>query len=84
MHLCASVSEKGGDGEGAGSEASFLLSYTLRYVSLSELGTLCHSLGCENRCTCAPGHLCIGFTGIVYYKSRKRELQTGLMNESVR
>ncbi len=35
------VSEEGGDGEGTGSEAPSLLSYTLTYVSLVELGTLC-------------------------------------------
>ena len=39
--LCTSVSEQGGDGEGVGSEASSLLSYTLRYVSLAELGSVC-------------------------------------------
>ncbi len=39
--LCACVSEEGEDGEGAGSETPSLLSYTLRYVSLAELGTLC-------------------------------------------
>ena len=33
--LCTSVSEEGGDGEGADSEASSLLSYTLRYISLT-------------------------------------------------
>jgi hypothetical protein len=41
MHLCANVSEEGGDGEGVGSEAPPRMSYTLRYVSLTELGTLC-------------------------------------------
>jgi hypothetical protein len=40
MHLCTYVSEEGGDGEGADSETPSLLSYTLRYVSLAELGTL--------------------------------------------
>ena len=39
--LCTCVREVGGDGEGAGTEASSLMSYTLRYVSLTELGTLC-------------------------------------------
>ncbi len=38
--LCTRVSEEGGDGEGAGSEAPSLLSYTLGYVSLEELGGL--------------------------------------------
>jgi hypothetical protein len=37
--LCASVSEEGGGGKGAGSETPSLLSYILRYVSLEELGT---------------------------------------------
>ena len=39
--LCACVSEEGGDGEGVDLEAPSLLSYTLRYISLSELGTVC-------------------------------------------
>ena len=39
--LCTSVSEEGGDGEGVDSEGPSLLSYILRYVSLTELGTLC-------------------------------------------
>ena len=40
--LCACVSEEGGDrGEGVGLEASSLSSYTLRYVSLTELDTVC-------------------------------------------
>ena len=38
MHLCTCVSEEGGDGESAGSEALSLLSYTRRYVSFAELG----------------------------------------------
>ncbi len=37
MHLCTCVSEEGGDGESAGSEALYLLSYTLRYVSLADV-----------------------------------------------
>jgi hypothetical protein len=41
MHLCACVIEEGGDGEGAGSEASSLLSYTRRYVSFAELDHVC-------------------------------------------
>jgi hypothetical protein len=32
MHLCACVSEEGGDGEGAGSEAPSLLSYIVEDV----------------------------------------------------
>ena len=40
MHLCTCVSEEGGDGESAGSEALSLLSYTLRYVSLTDLDRL--------------------------------------------
>ena len=38
--LCACVSVEGGDGEGVGSETPSLKSYTLRYVSLAELGTV--------------------------------------------
>jgi hypothetical protein len=37
MNLCTYVSKEGGDGEGADSETPSLLSYTLRYVSLTEL-----------------------------------------------
>ncbi len=36
--LCTCVSEEGGDRVGEISEAPSLLSYTLRYVSLTELG----------------------------------------------
>jgi hypothetical protein len=36
MHLRACVSEQGGDGEGAGSQA---LSDTLRYINLAGLAT---------------------------------------------
>ena len=39
-NLCVCVSEEGGNGKGVVSGASSLLSYTLRYVSLVELGTL--------------------------------------------
>jgi hypothetical protein len=39
--LCVCVSEEGGDGKGAGSETPSLLSYILRYISLTELDTLC-------------------------------------------
>jgi hypothetical protein len=35
--LCTDVREEGGDGEGVGSEATSLMSYKLRYVSLTEL-----------------------------------------------
>ncbi len=52
IHLCTSVSEEGGTGEGVGSEVSSLLSYTLRYVSLAELGNVCH-VGFRE-----PIHLC--------------------------
>ncbi len=51
MHLCTYVGEEGGGGEGVGSEVSSLLSYTLRYVSLTELDNFCQ-VGYENRCTC--------------------------------
>jgi hypothetical protein len=51
-NLCTCVSEEGGDEEGKSSETSSLLSYTLRYVSLTELGTLCR-VGLRD-----PMHLC--------------------------
>ncbi len=44
--------EEGGDGEGTGSEVSSLISYTLRYVSLAELGNDCQ-VGFRE-----PIHLC--------------------------
>jgi hypothetical protein len=53
MHLCGCVSEEGGDEEGAGSEASSLLSYTRRYVSFTELGHVCQ-FGFRE-----PMHLCV-------------------------
>ena len=52
MHRCTCVSEEGGDRESAGSEAPSLLSYTLRYVSLAESGTVCR-VGLRE-----PMHLC--------------------------
>ena len=39
------VNKEGGDGEGAGSEESSLLSYTLGYVSLTDLVRLCREEG---------------------------------------
>ncbi len=48
------MSEEGGGGEGAGSEAPSLLSYTPRYVSLAELGNVCQ-VGLREQmhlCTC--------------------------------
>jgi hypothetical protein len=46
--------EEGGDGEGTDSEVSSLLSYTLRYVNLTELGHVCQFGFREPRhlCTC--------------------------------
>jgi hypothetical protein len=41
MDLCASVSEEGEDGEGTDSEVTSLLTYTLRYVRLTEVDTVC-------------------------------------------
>ena len=52
MHLCTCVSKEGGDGEDAVSETPCLLSYTLRYISLADLGTLCR-VGLRE-----PMHLC--------------------------
>jgi hypothetical protein len=39
--VCTSVSEEGGDEESVVSEALSLLSYTLRYVSLTDLVSVC-------------------------------------------
>ena len=47
MHLCTCVSEEGGDGESVDSEASSLLSYTLRYVRLTDLDRHGESAGSE-------------------------------------
>jgi hypothetical protein len=44
--------ERGGDGEGESSEASSLLSYTRRYVSLVDIGHVCQ-FGLRE-----PMHLC--------------------------
>jgi hypothetical protein len=38
MNLCTYVSEEGDDGETVRSETSSLLSYTLTYVSFTEVG----------------------------------------------
>ncbi len=50
--LCACVIEEGGDGKGVDSETPSLLSYILRYISLSELGTL-YRVGLRD-----PIHMC--------------------------
>ena len=52
MNLCTYVNEEGGDGEVVCSETPSLLSYTLRYVSLAELGNVCQ-VGFRE-----PMHLC--------------------------
>jgi hypothetical protein len=52
VHLCVYMREEGGDGEGAGLEASSLLSYTRRYVSFTELGHV-YQFGFRE-----PVHLC--------------------------
>ena len=52
MILCTGVSEEGGDGEGPGSEPSSLLSYTLKYISLTHVDILCQ-VGFRQ-----PIHLC--------------------------
>jgi hypothetical protein len=69
MHLCTCVSEEGGGGEAASSETPSLLSYVLRYVSFAEVGRICRAV------------LLLLFylsrnTKVVYYESRKRELNT--------
>ncbi len=40
MYLCTCVTEEGDDGESAHSETPSLLSYTLRYVSFTEVGII--------------------------------------------
>jgi hypothetical protein len=50
--MCQRGDEEGGDGEGAVSEESSLLSYTRRYVSFAELGHVCQ-FGLRE-----PMHLC--------------------------
>jgi hypothetical protein len=40
MNLCACVREEGGDGEGVDSEVTSLISYTIRFVSLTEVVTV--------------------------------------------
>ena len=52
MHLCTSVSEEGDDGETPSPETTSLLSYTLRYISFSEVGSVCRVVLRE------PIHLC--------------------------
>ena len=47
------MSEEGGDGEPPCSETPSLLSYTLRYVSFAEVGSVCRAVLRE------PRHLCI-------------------------
>ena len=69
MHLCACVSEEGGDGEGAGSEAPSLLSYTRRYVSLAELGHVCQFGLREpmHLCACVSEEIVTGGCGLVFF-----------------
>ncbi len=50
--MCTCVREEGGDVEGESSEVPYLVSYTLRYVSLAELGHVCQ-FGFRE-----PMHLC--------------------------
>jgi hypothetical protein len=50
--MCTYVIEEAGDGEGVGSEVSSPLSYTIRYVSLAELGDV-FQVGFRE-----PMHLC--------------------------
>jgi hypothetical protein len=70
MHLCTSVSEEGVDGEGADSETPSLLSYTLRYVSFTEVGSICRVALRE------PMHLCTKQLGAssIFLFSGKRNL----------
>ena len=52
MHLCTCVSEEGGEGEAPCPETPSPLSYTLRYVSFAEVGSVCRVALRE------PMHLC--------------------------
>ena len=52
MHLYTCVSEEGGDGEAPSTETPSLLSYTLRYISFAEVGSVCRVVLRE------PMHLC--------------------------
>jgi hypothetical protein len=52
MHLCTYVREEGDDGEAARAETTSLLSYTLRYFSFTEVGSVCRVALRE------PMHLC--------------------------
>jgi hypothetical protein len=53
-NLCTCVNEEGGDGEAAHSETPSLLSYTLRYVSFTEVDSVCRVVLRESMylCTC--------------------------------
>ena len=64
--MCTYVSEECWDGEGAVSEAPSLLSYTHRYVSLAELGTVCQ-FGLRE--PMVVGHFCFFFVGIFLEKN---------------
>ena len=52
--LCTNIIEGGGDGEGVGSKPSSLLSYTLRFISHTDLDYV--SSGSDNRCTDLDRH----------------------------
>ena len=52
IHLCTSVSEEGDDGEAPFPETSSLLSYTLRYISFTEVDSVGRVVLRE------PMHLC--------------------------
>jgi hypothetical protein len=79
MNLCVYVSEGGGDGEGTDSETSSLLSYTLRYVSLTELGTL-FQFGLREPMIFNSRFESRVKKKFFYYESRKKELKTKHMN----
>jgi hypothetical protein len=50
IDLCASVSEERRDGEGAGLQELFRLSYTRRYISFADFA---RGVCCDNQWTCA-------------------------------
>ena len=43
MHLCTFVSEEGGDEEDTVSGDLYLMTYTIKYISLADIDTLCQA-----------------------------------------
>jgi len=76
--LCTGVREEGGDGEGPGSEQPSLLSYTLTYVSLSDLGRVCQFGFREQMNLCTYG----GF--IMNNKTKPKDIREGGGGQKIR